>query len=112
MTDAGRMREVVTLQQRSSSQDDAGEPVLTWLEVGKRRAEKTSRAGREAVSADQRSGRVPTTFRIRYPTEFTVLPKMRLVHRGVAFEIISCDDRDGRRVDLFLECEELVGEAL
>lgn len=110
MTNAGPMREVISIQQRSTDQDEAGEQVLEWTELLSRRAEKMAAPGREVWSSDQRNGRVPTVFRIRYPHGATITPAMRVVHRGVVFDIKSCVDADGRRVDMLLTCEELVGE--
>lgn len=111
MTNAGPMRHTIALQVRSETQETTGEKKLLWSDFATRRAEKLSSAGTEQVVADQRVGRVPTVFRIRYPREFELGPKNRVVHRGKVFNVISADDRDGRRVDLFLTCEEIVGEA-
>lgn len=115
MTNAGPMRETIALQVRSETQESNGEKKLLWSTFATRRAEKVSTAGAEQVVADQRVARVPTVFRIRYPREFELTPKNRVVHRvrgrERVFDIKSVDDRDGRRVDLFLTCEELVGEA-
>lgn len=110
MTDAGPMRESITIQQRTTSQDGAGEPLLTWSTVATRRAEKMATPGREVWGANQRSARVPTVFRIRFPKDLVITPKMRVLHLGTVFDITSCVDADGRRVDMLLTCEELVAE--
>lgn len=107
---AGQMREVIKIQERSRVQDDAGEESWTWTTLGERQAEKLAYPGREVWSAKERSARVPTVFRCRYPREFEVQPKMRIVNRGKTYDITSAIDEDGRQADLLITCEELVGE--
>lgn len=110
MTSAGAMREVVRLQNQTTVQDGTGQPRLVWGELATRRAEMTQTPGTETTAGPGRVARVPTEFRIRYPREFAVTPKLRLVHRDRVFNIISASDPDGRRVDMVLTCEEQVGE--
>lgn len=110
MTNAGPMREVIRLQVQTTWQDPTGQPRLSWTDVATRQAEKTATPGREVWSSGERAGRVPTVFRIRYPLEVDLSPKLRLVHRKRVFDVVSCVDPDGRRVDMLLTCDELVGE--
>lgn len=110
MTAAGELRQVIEIQARTKIRDDAGEPRDVWGVVARRRAEKTSTPGGENFTANQRVARVPTVFRIRYPRDFAIIPAMRVIHLGVTYDIQSVVDRDGRRVDMFLTCLELVEE--
>lgn len=110
MTATGPMREVVHLQAQSTAQDAAGQRVVVWGTVASRRAQVTQEPGAEPVASPGRVARVPTTFRIRYPRTLDVTPAMRLVHRNRVFNVVSAADPDGRRVDMLLTCEELVGE--
>lgn len=111
MTVAGPMREVIHLQAQTTTQDETGQRRLVWADVATRRAALAQTPGSESLSSASRSARVPTTFRIRYPQSIEVLPAMRVVHRGKVFNIVSATDLDGRRVDLHITAEELVGEA-
>lgn len=104
------MREVIHLQAQTTVQDATGQPRLVWGDLATRRAEKTATPGSEVWAGGQRAGRVPTVFRIRYPRELDVTPKLRLVHRQRVYDVVSAIDPDGRRVDLLLTCDELVGE--
>lgn len=110
MTATGQMREVIHLQAQSNTQDGTGQRVLVWTDLGTRRAEKTATPGREMFTNGERAGRVPTVFRIRYPRDFVVSPKLRVVHLTRVYNVISAIDPDGRRVDMILSCDELVGE--
>lgn len=104
------MREVIHLQRQTSAQDATGQVRLVWTDVGTRRAERTATPGGEEWTGGERAARVPTVFRIRYPNELELTPKMRVVHCGRVFDLRSTIDPDGRRVDMLLTCDELVGE--
>lgn len=106
----GSMREVVRIESRTTSQDANGEQVASWSLVLERRAQMVATPGAELWSSKERTARVPTVFRMRYPTDAVVLPQMRLVCRGRVFNIISAIDESGRRTDLLVSCEELIGE--
>jgi SPP1 family predicted phage head-tail adaptor len=107
----GAMRKQIRIEERTTTQDAAGEQVFVWNLVGSPRAEKIQTPGREVWSAAERNARVPTVFRIRHPrTDYTVKPQMRVTCDGVLFDILSAHDPDGMKVDLVLTCNELVNE--
>jgi len=111
MGEAGPMRQVIIIEQRTSNLAGAVEPQVVWLHVATRRAEKVQTPGREVFSAAERSGRVPTVFRIRHPrADFDVLPQMRITHDGKLYNLLAASDPDGLKVDLILTCDELVNE--
>lgn len=105
----GAMRQVVRIVQRRQNQDSTGEESPFWDLVCQRRAEKLPSPGTEVLSSQERSGRVPTVFRMRWPA-VAIRPQMRLTCSGALFNIISAVDVDGRKTELLLSCEELVGE--
>ena len=111
MTASGPLREVIQIQEQTTTRDATGQPLLVWGVVGTRRAEKMATPGREVWTSNERVGRVPTVFRIRYPRDFKVTGRLRVVHLGVVYDVKSAIDRDGRRVDMLLTCDEIVGEA-
>ncbi len=106
MVDAGAMRHQVRIEQRSTTQDAAGEPVNTWTLFAERRAELVRAPGREIWASAQRNGRVPVVFRLRYLAG--VLPQMRLVFDGRTHNILSAVDQAGREEELVIAAEELV----
>jgi head-tail adaptor len=108
-TDAGAMRDVIRIEQRSTEQDAAGEQVPTWALVAERYAEKTETPGTEGWSSRERIARVPTSFRMRWPS-FTVRPDMRVIHKGRVYNVLSAIDETGVSKDLLLTCEEVVSE--
>ncbi len=111
MTDSGAMRQVVKILEPTTARSPSGAPLKDWVEVATRRAEKTATPGAEIWSSNERSGRIPTVFKIRWPRTFKVSPKMRLEHRGRVFDIVSAIDPDGREVDMLISCLELVGDS-
>jgi SPP1 family predicted phage head-tail adaptor len=109
--DLGAMRKLVRIEKKTQLQDSTGEPKFSWELVGSPRAEKLQAPGRELWSAAERSGRVPTVFRIHHPrADYAVKPQMRLTCDGVLYDIVSAYDPDGMKVDLLITCDELVNE--
>lgn len=109
-TNAGLMRNVVRIESRTPVQDGSGEQSFTWNLVLSRMAERLPLPGREIWSAAERSARIPTMFKMRWPKTAEVLPQMRLICRGKVYDIISAINVDGRDVDLLVSCDELVNE--
>lgn len=105
----GALRESVTIEKRSTSQDSVGEQVHTWTTFAERRAELMKTPGAEVWSAQQRNARVPTTFRLRYLSG--VEPGMRIIWSSKLHDIKSAVDPTGRKEQLIITAEELVGEA-
>lgn len=108
MMRAGDMRHQVTIEQRSTTQDAAGEPSLTWSTYVTRRAAVDRAAGREVWASAQRQGRVPVVFRLRYLSGVT--PAMRIVWGGRVHNILSAVDQGGLGEELIITAEELVGD--
>lgn len=105
---AGRMRDVVRIEQRAEDQDAAGEPRLSWNLLYERRAEVVRSPGGEVEANQQRQGRVPTTFKLRYLPDLE--PGMRLICREKVYDIKSAIDPDGRRRETLITAEERVEE--
>lgn len=109
MVRAGDMRHVIAIQQRSDALDAYGQPSLAWTTVFTCRAAIQWTPGTEVFAAASRNARAPAVFRIRYRAG--VVPSMRIVHDSRVFNVTSVVDQDGRREQLLLTAEELVGEA-
>ncbi len=103
------MREQVLIEQRSLQQDAAGEPVETWQFVALQRAEIERTTGHEAWASQQRLGRVPTIFHLRFVDG--IKPQMRLTNAGKVYDIVSAIDPDGGGAELIIMCLELLEQA-
>lgn len=103
---AGSMRHRVTIQQRSTGVDAAGGALDSWETFATRWASLNRASGSEVWASAQRSGRVPSVFRLRYLAG--VSPAMRLVHDGRTYEILSAVNQEGRKAELVITAEELV----
>lgn len=104
------MRHRVVIERRSATQDAAGEPTVAWTTVVDRRASMRRSPGTEVFSSEQRLGRVPTEFRLRYAAG--ILPQMRLRLTSETpeklYNVLSAIDPDGRRSELIVTALELV----
>jgi head-tail adaptor len=110
---AGKLRHSVRIEQRSTIQDGAGEPALSWTLFAARRAAIERTPGREVLASQERQSRVPTTFRLRYLAG--VVPAMRLTlwlsPNKRIFNILSAIDPTGLGAELVITAEELIEEA-
>ena len=102
------MRHRVTIQRRATGTDAAGGVLNSWEDFASRLASIDRAVGSEVWASAQRSGRVPTVFRLRYLEGVT--PAMRLLFGGQAYNITSVVDQEGRKAELVITAEELVEE--
>lgn len=111
---AGQMRKVVRVEKQTQTKDAAGEPLTQWSLVFERRAQIIRTPGRELWMSQERSGRIPTTFIIRFPRDdnMTVLPQMRLTCDGRLYDIVSAIDPDGLKAELEITCVEYVNNPI
>lgn len=107
MVRAGEMRHEVRIEQRTSTLDPAGQQLDAWMTIAERRAAIQRAPGQEIWASAQRHGRVPTVFHLRYLDG--VLPEMRVVLGDRVYDILSAIDPSGRREELVITAEELVG---
>lgn len=104
----GDMRHSIRIERQSTTQDAAGQRALTWTEFATRRAAVEHANGTEIWASAQRSGRVPTVFRLRYLAGVT--PDMRIVFDSRIFNILSVVDQEGRHEQLVITAQEEVGK--
>lgn len=110
----GRMRHEVSIEKRSTSQDSAGEQLLTWSVVVTRRAALERAPGAEVWAAAGRNARIPTVFRMRYEQDvYSALTaaETRLVFGGQPYDIVSVIDRDGLKAEMLVTTQQHVEEA-
>jgi len=85
---AGRLRHLVSFEVPAVEVDSNGEATETWNDAfdGQQiSAEIVPLSGRELVAAQQVHSRVTTRITVRYRPG--LLPEMRVVHRGVNYNI-------------------------
>jgi SPP1 family predicted phage head-tail adaptor len=93
-----------------TTQDESGAQVNTWEPVAECWAALAQTPGSEAFASGQRSGRVPTVFRLRVRND--VRPAMRLVWADRTFNIESVVLQRRITGDMMITAEELVEEIL
>jgi len=109
---AGRLRQRVTIQERTVSQDALGQVVETWSALAANVPADVRMAGgmeRFSNAIDQTVATVTHRVRLRYRDDVT--PLNRILHGSRVLDIQSAVDPDGRRRELVCFCVERVGEA-
>ena len=103
---AGKLRHRVTIQRAVEAQNEFGEAVTTWVNVGQVWASVEPLRGREYFQADGTQAEVSTVIRMRYRDG--IVAKMRLVHGDDSYDIESVIDVGGRGRELELMCRLLI----
>lgn len=108
----GKLRERVTIQQKSVTRDGFGAEVVDWVAVATVWADVRSMDGTESVesSVSQVVATISHSVLIRHRAGLS--PSMRLAWRGKALHILSIVESDNRQRQLILKCAEIVGGAL
>lgn len=105
MVRAGQLRHVIRIERRSATPDAAGERVLTWSLVAERRCGVERAPGQEVWASAGRNARVPTVFLLRYDDTVMasfVIGETRVVFGGKFYNVTSCFDPDGMKVEMKL----------
>lgn len=84
---SGPLRHRVQVQEQTASKDSHGTPVNVWTTLETRWASVEPIIGREYFQSRQINAEVTTKFRFRYTD--SIKPKMRLVHGGQWFDVVS-----------------------
>jgi SPP1 family predicted phage head-tail adaptor len=100
---AGCLTHKVALERRVETQSASGAPIPSWTPVATVWAEVEPMTGKEYLRADQIQAGVQSTCRIRWRDD--VVPTMRVVFKGVAYNIqaVLADPRFARHLTLLLE---------
>lgn len=83
---AGPLRHRVTIQDKSVTQNEYGEEVITWTELVTLWASVEPLRGREFIEVTQWQADVSTRIRTRFYSG--VSPEMRAVHDSRTYEIV------------------------
>lgn len=106
--EAGRLRQRVTIQEKSVVRDTYGGETITWTEVDTVWAEVTPLVGREYLEARQEGAEINTKIRIRYLAG--VKPEMRATFTdddgAHIYDIQSVQHVETRQREIVLYCRE------
>ena len=105
MIEAGQYRQRVTIQSKTTVTNELGETSDSWSDfLVNIAAQVYDLRGNELVAAQQVHNEVFTNIKIRYRS--TILPSMRVVFRGLNYNILAVIDRDKRNIELELYCSQ------
>lgn len=99
---AGKLRARITIQQRGTSQDGAGQPVISWTAFATVWANKIEQSGRQFLAAGAMQNEAKSVFTIRYFAG--VIPSMRISYGGLFYDIVDVSDPDGRLREMVIAC--------
>lgn len=101
MLAAGRLREQIVVQRATATSDDYGGQVESWANQYNCRAEVRYGTGQERRQAAQESATQTALFVIRRnPITDGLTTRDRIVHRGVAWDIVSLAPVSGAAIEI------------
>lgn len=100
---AGKLNVLVTIRQKTSTQDEAGQPVLTYSNLATVWANIRHLSGVETIKSEAPTSVVKASIRIRRRTDVTAA--MEVVHGATIYEIkaVLPDEESRERLDLACE---------
>jgi SPP1 family predicted phage head-tail adaptor len=98
MSLAQRLNKRVTIQQRTTGEDDFGQPVETWADLASVWAAIEDMSGKQYFVAQAAQNPVQTRITIRH--RVGVVPTMRVLHGLDIYDIQAVLGQDGRTLDL------------
>jgi SPP1 family predicted phage head-tail adaptor len=104
--EAGRLRQRVTIQQKSVTRNSYEEEIVTWTDVAEVWAEVAPLVGREYLEARQTQADVSHKVRMRYRSG--ILEEMRVYFESRALEVVSVINVRELGKELVLMCRERV----
>ena len=102
----GKLRQRVTIQDKSVSQNSYGEEVITWTDFAKVWASVEPLRGREFLEGKQITAEVSTRIRIRYRSG--ILPEMRVEFGSIVYDIHAIIPVEERDREIHLMCQEIL----
>lgn len=104
MINAGRLDQLITLQQRDTGVDTLGQESITWTDLDTVWAAATTKRGREYFAAGAVQAEAAVVFRIRYRADVLLnSATLRVVWNGQPYDITEPpQDVDGQHVAIDL----------
>lgn len=106
---AGNLRKRATLQQKSSTQDDFGQYVVTWSTVASLWCEVEALSGNERLQAKAFESEVRYRVTVRFRSEFATPPTVdawRVLVDGRTLNIVAAMLPDMKKRYVVLDCTE------
>lgn len=97
---AGRLNKRIVIEQKTTVDDDFGQPIETWSTFATVWASVEYQSGKEGFTADQLQAELITRFRIRYLANVTAL--MRVKFSGVVYDIQSVMNTNERDREMLI----------
>lgn len=106
---AGRLRYVVDVQEPVELADEHGQPVVSWVSMGKRWAGIEPVSQREFESGEEEHAHATHRIVMRQDRQTRqVRPNDRVVHESRLYDIVGVAQVRGKRADLHLRAVERV----
>jgi SPP1 family predicted phage head-tail adaptor len=103
---SGRLRHSVHIERQSTTQDEFGQRVETWVEIAHKRAAIEPLNGKEYFADRGEQAEVETRIRIRYDSAISDLtPADRVNHDGIIYDIVSVINPNERGEEYVLMCK-------
>jgi SPP1 family predicted phage head-tail adaptor len=109
---AGKLRQRITIQSRTLTQDSLGQAIETWSDVATVPAEVTMASGAEPFNNRYAQEVATITHRIRIRHRDNMTPLNRVIYRDRVLDVLNVGPppNEDQRM-LMLHCSERVGEA-
>jgi SPP1 family predicted phage head-tail adaptor len=103
---AGTLRQRITIQRKTHTQNALGEPVVVWTKVATVWTERKTLRGREFDSAGTEQAEYMNVYTLRYRDDIS--EEMQVIDEGQAHNIRQVLDIDGRKRMLELRATRVV----
>lgn len=106
---AGLLRQVITIQTRTSTSDAFGQPLVSWVDLLTTRAEITSVSGNEKLRTLQVNSEITHEVTVRYQPAFadpTAMDAWRIKFGARTFNISYAVNVEERNRTMSLMCSE------
>lgn len=103
---AGDLRQRVTINSKTATQDSLGAEVITWVEFATVWAAVEPVTGREFMDGRQITAEVTTLIRIRKMDGIS--PEMQVVFGSKVYDILSVIHVEERNREIQMVCQEII----
>lgn len=104
----GEYRHVITIQQKTGTQNDYGEEIEDWVDVVTIRAGIYPINGKEFFAAETVNSEITHKVNMRYIPNKTITPDMRIRFQDRYLQILSVINFQEKNVELQLMCKEII----